>query len=96
MEKNQFINQIYFRVFNVLKLWLNNGYSDFHSDTQLKSTLLDFINREMKSVGMENPANTLSKLNEKKVRQHFPSFPFFLSEKLIHQFYGKKGSSSRR
>ena len=61
-------NHLYYRVFNILKGWLNNGYYDFQTDSELKETLLQFINTQMAET-LKNPAQTLLSLIEKKENQ---------------------------
>lgn len=53
------------RVFNVLKQWLNTGFYDFQQDTELKKTLVDFIQNQIQPT-MENAATSLTNIISKK------------------------------
>lgn len=56
----------FYRVFNVLKHWMNNGFYDFSNDKKLLTKVQGFIKTDMKPT-MENPAATLESIIEKKV-----------------------------
>lgn len=54
---------------------MNNGFYDFSNDTELLATVQAFIKKDMKPT-LENPANSLESMIEKKV--FFTLFGFFL------------------